>query len=52
MCVQQHEKQQNCVQEKIGLVIENRLWGPKALMFSINETEIRKAYYRKRLAET
>jgi len=37
------------VQEKIEFVIENRSFEPKPLMVSINETEIRKAYYQKRL---
>ena len=37
------------MQEKIEFVIENRSCEPKPLMVSINETEIRKAYYQKRL---
>ena len=51
MCVHPHKRQQNCVQEKIEFVIENRSCEPKPLMVSINEIEIRKAYYQKRLRQ-
>jgi hypothetical protein len=45
LCVHIHERQQNCVEDKIELVMESILKTKKALMVPINETEVGNGYF-------